>query len=56
MALSFVSLIAGSVGILMSVVLIPKVGVYGAAIGVVTSYAFAALANWRFYRIYLYSV
>ena len=56
LALSFVSLIAGSVGILMSVVLIPKVGVYGAAIGVVTSYAFAALANWRFYRIYLYSV
>lgn len=53
LGLSILSLTAGSLGILTSVLLIPKIGVYGAAIGVVTSYSIAALVNWRFYRSYL---
>ncbi|MFP3977877.1 lipopolysaccharide biosynthesis protein [Marinobacter sp. KMM 10035] len=55
LALSLVSLIAGSLGILVSVLLIPPVGVYGAAMGVVTSYMIAALVNWRFYKAHLCS-
>jgi O-antigen/teichoic acid export membrane protein len=55
LALSILSLVAGSFGILMSVLLIPRVGVYGAAMGVVTSYTVAALVNWRFYRVHLCS-
>lgn len=55
LSLSFVSLVAGSFGISVSVLLIPTIGVYGAAMGVVTSYMTAALVNWRFHRAHLCS-
>lgn len=51
--LSFLSLTAGSLGILISIFFMPMIGVFGAALGVVTSYSVAALVNWRFHRSYL---